>query len=302
VHTNSTNDILKIIKPILYLYVFSSVVVCLVVPGAIDPAFQTWRGFSIEKNGLGQVSVVCILLSFFIYKTETGRPKFIAAVAVLFSLALLFGARSMTSISTFLLLAFAGTLLSIDKIFKPLGLGRSASVTIFLFIILAAALVIFVSPEIIDIITESVGKDPTLSGRTNLWTAMLISIMQHPIQGTGYLAFWSVNPPSAYLKHIYDLFIWIPNQSHNGYLDITNEIGFVGLGIFLIMIVRYFASLRRLNYPNPWVWILIASLVINLQESVLFRLDHLVGWLFILAYMFLFTGIWEQDVEAMQEV
>jgi exopolysaccharide production protein ExoQ len=302
VHTTSTKEILKIIKPILYIYVFSSIVVCLVVPGAIDPAFQTWRGFSIEKNGLGQVSVICIILSYFIYKMETGYAKLIAAVAVLFSVALLFGSRSMTSISTFLLIIFAGSLLSIDKIFKPLGLGRAASATIFLFIIFATVLVVFVSPEIIDIITEAIGKDPTLSGRTNLWAAILISIMQHPIQGSGYLAFWSVNPPSAYLKHIYDLFIWIPNQSHNGYLDITNEVGFVGLGLCLILIIRYFANLRKLNYPNPWLWVVIASLVINLQESVLFRLDHLVGWMFILSYLFLFAGIWEQDVESMQEI
>ena len=71
---------------------------------------------------------------------------------------------------------------------------------------------ILVYPEIIAIVTESVGKDPTFTGRTDLWTAMIISISHHPFLGTGYQAFWSVSPPSHYLKHIYDLFTWIPNE------------------------------------------------------------------------------------------
>ncbi len=300
VHTTSTKEILNIIKPVLYLYVFASVAVCIAVPGAIDPAFQTWRGFSVEKNGLGQVAVVCILLSYFIFKRETGYAKFIAATAVLFSVALLIGARSMTSISAFTLILFAGSLLSVDTLFKPLGLGRTASVTIFLFIVVAIASVIFISPELIGIITEAIGKDPTFSGRTNLWTAMIISIEKHPLFGTGYLAFWSVSPPSAYLKHIYDLFIWIPNQSHNGYLDIANEVGFIGLVLFLTMIIKYFINLRKLDFPDPWKWVVIAALIINMQESVMFRLDHLVGWLFIIAYLLLYSRIWKQEVETGQ--
>jgi exopolysaccharide production protein ExoQ len=298
VHTTSSEEILKIIKPILFLYVFTSVVACILIPGAIDPGFNTWRGFASEKNSLGQVAVICILLSYFIFKIETGYGKFISAAAVVFSLALLIGSRSMTSISTFVLILGAGSLFSIDKIFKPLGLGRTASATLFIFIIVVIASVVFISPEIIAIITEAVGKDPTFSGRTNLWTAMIISIMQHPLLGTGYLAFWSVSPPSAYLSHIYDLFVWIPNEGHNGYIDIANEVGIIGLGLFLMMIARYFINLRKLHYPNPWIWIILATLIINLQESVLFRLDHVAGWLFIVAYLFLFSNLWKQDTEA----
>ncbi|MGA8265730.1 MAG: O-antigen ligase family protein, partial [Ignavibacteriaceae bacterium] len=297
VHTTSTKEILSFIKPILYLYVFFSVVVCLVIPGAKDPQFHTWRGFTDHKNVLGQIAVICVVLSYFIYKMEAGYAKIIAGAAVVFSLALLFGSRSMTSISNFLLIAFAGSLVSVDKIFKPLGFGRTASVVLFLFGITVVATVIFISPEIIDTITEAAGKDPTFSGRTDLWTAMFISISQHPILGTGYQAFWSINPPSEYLQHIYKLFIWIPNESHNGFIDITNEVGFVGLGIFFVMIIRYFVSLRHLDSPTPWKWLVIAALVGNLQESNLFRVGHIVGALLVVSYMILFAQLWEKDYE-----
>jgi len=297
VHATSTKEILKIIKPVLYLYVFLSVVVCIAVPGAKDPQFQTWRGFTDHKNVLGQIAVICAILTFFIYKIETGNAKIIAAIAVVFSLALLFGSRSMTSISNFMIIAFAGLVISADEIFKPLGLGRTASVIIFIFGITLAATVYFVSPEIIDTVTEAAGKDPTFSGRTDLWTAMLISISHHPFFGTGYQAFWSVNPPSEYLAHIYKIFVWIPNESHNGFIDIANEVGLIGLGIFFIMIFKYFINLRKQNDLNPWKWLIIAALIGNLQESNLFRVGHIVGAMAVISYLILFAQLWRKDNE-----
>ena len=297
-HTTSTKEILNFTKPVLYLYIFLSIVVCIVIPGAKDPQFHTWRGFTTHKNILGQMAIICIILSFFIYKMERGRAKFIAALAVLFSLSLLFGSRSMTAIATFLLIGFAGSLLSVDELFKPLGLGRTASITLFLFIITLVASAFLISPEIIGTITEAMGKDPSFSGRTDLWTAMFISISHHPYLGTGYQAFWSITPPSEYLAHIYQLFIWIPNESHNSFIDIANEVGFIGFGIFVIMIFRYFINLRKLNYPNPWKWNVIAALIISMQESVLFRVDNLLGMMLIVSYLILFSQVWKQEIEA----
>jgi len=301
VHITSTREILKIIKPVLYLYVFLSVLVCIAIPGAKDPQFQTWRGFTDHKNVLGQVAVICVILTFFIYKIEAGNAKIIAAIAVVFSLALLFGSRSMTSISNFMIIAFAGLVISADEIFKPLGLGRTASVIMFLFGITVAATIYFVSPEIIDTLTEAAGKDPTFSGRTDLWTAMIISISHHPFIGTGYQAFWSVSPPSEYLAHIFKVFVWIPNESHNGFIDIANEVGLIGLGIFFIMIFRYFISLRKQNGLNPWKWLIIAALIGNLQESNLFRVGHIVGALAVISYLILFAQLWKKDNEIESE-
>ena len=224
VHTTSTKEILNFIKPVLYLYVFLSIVACITIPGAIDYQFHTWRGFEDSKNVLGGVAVVCILLSFFIYKMERGWAKFIASIAVLFSLALLFGSRSMSSIMTFFVIVLSASLSSSDELFKPLGLGRTFSAIIFLFVIVIGLIVFFVYPEMIAIITEAVGKDPSFTGRTDIWTAMLISISHHPFLGTGYRAFWSVTPPSSYLNHMYSLFIWKPNEAHNGFMGFFREI------------------------------------------------------------------------------
>ena len=144
----------------------------------------------------------------------------------------------------------------------------------------------------IDTVTEAIGKDPSFSGRTDLWTAMLISISHHPFLGTGFKAFWSVNPPSTYLEHIYSVFIWMPNESHNSYIDLTNELGLIGLGIFIVMIIRYFANSRKLNSPAPWKWFIISALLVSMQESVLFNVANFLGVMFIVSYHdFVFTAM-----------
>ncbi len=301
VHTTSTKEILNFIKPVLYLYVFLSIVACITIPGAKDYQFHTWRGFEDSKNVLGGVAVVCILLSFFIYKMESGGAKFIASIAVLFSLALLFGSRSMSSIMTFFVIVLSASLSSSDELFKPLGLGRTFSAIIFLFVIVIGLIVFFVYPEMIAIITEAVGKDPSFTGRTDIWTAMLISISHHPFLGTGYRAFWSVTPPSSYLNHMYSLFIWKPNEAHNGFIDIANEVGIIGLTIFLVLIIRYFLSMRQLDSPNPWKWLIIAPLIVNLQESSMVGFTWSVGAMLILAYLILFAQLWKQDDDAEYE-
>ncbi|HKI77841.1 MAG TPA: O-antigen ligase family protein [Ignavibacteriaceae bacterium] len=301
VHTTSTKEILNFIKPVLYLYVFLSIIVCIVIPGAKDYQFHTWRGFEDSKNVLGGVAVVCILLCSFIYKVERGGAKFVASIAVLFSLALLFGSRSMSSIMAFLIVALVGLLLSFDKLFKPLGLGRALSAIIILFVGAMGTIVLLIYPEILAIFTEAVGKDPSFTGRTDLWTSMFISISKHPFLGTGYRAFWSVHPPSDYLIHINSLFIWLPNESHNGFIDIANEVGIIGLTIFLVMLIRYFLSMRQLDSPNPWKWLIIAPLIVNLQESSMVGFTWSVGAMLIISYMILFAQLWRQDDEAEYE-
>jgi exopolysaccharide production protein ExoQ len=301
VHTTSTKEILKIIKPVLYLYIFLSIVVCILIPGALDSKFHTWQGFTFGKNLLGQVSIICIILSYFIYKEEKGYAKIIAAAAVLFSITLLIGARSGTSITTFLLIALSGLLLSAVEIFRPLGLGRFLLTIIILFTITLIITLYLGFPEILAISTEAIGKDSTFTGRTTLWNAMFISISHHPFLGTGYRAFWSIDPPSQDLAYIYELFFWFPNESHNGYIDIANEVGLIGFGIFVIMMFKYFNSLRRINYHGPWKWIIIAALIIAMQESLLFNPDNELGVMLIVSYMILFAQLWKQDIEVEYE-
>ncbi len=297
VHTDSTEEILKYIKPALYLYVFLSLPVSILIPGAKDPQFHTFRGFTDQKNNLGQISVMCILLSYFLFKSENEfYKKSIAALSLLFSLALLFGSESMTSISSFLFVSGIGLILYIDNIYKPLGLGRSASVIIITFSIVLIVSIIFIAPIFVQDTFGLVGKNLTFTGRTGLWLAILANVSKHPILGAGYQAFWSLNNPAE--LELFKTFVWLPNEAHNGYLDILNDVGIIGFGLFFIMLVKYFVNIAKLKVYNPLKWIVIAALIINLQESTLFRPGHLVGDLVVLSYLLVIVQLKNQKLNS----
>ena len=299
-HVTSTKELLKYIKPILYLYVFSSVAVCLTIPGAIDPQFHTWRGFTGHKNILGHDSVICIFLSFFIFRREERYGKIIAATSLTFSIALLFGSGSVTSITSFLAVSGIGSVFLVDKIFKPIGLGRTVSIAIFLAIVGLVASILFFASGIVETLTNFAGKDVTFSGRTDLWAAMMYEISKHPYLGAGYQAFWSLDNPSA--LWLYEVFIWLPRQAHNGYIDILNELGLIGFVIFLFSLIKYFFSIKKLREPHPWKWLIIATLIINLQESTLFRPGHLIGEIVVISYFILFAQLLKQKSDEKKEI
>jgi O-antigen ligase len=146
---------------------------------------------------------------------------------------------------------------------------------------------------IIESFTSFAGKDVTFSGRTDLWEAMMIEVSKHLYLGAGYQAFWSLDNPSA--LWLYEVFIWLPTQSHNGYIDILNELGLIGFIIFLFSLIKYFFSIKKLEESHPWKWLIIANLIINLQESTLFRPGHLVGEMVVISYFILYAQILEQE-------
>jgi exopolysaccharide production protein ExoQ len=92
------------------------------------------------------------------------------------------------------------------------------------------------------------GKDVTLTGRTYLWQRAFESIAAHPILGVGYQAFWQIGNWAAE-----DLWLYsgITGKSgfhfHNLYLQVTVDLGFVGLAVLVsmlaIMLVRAIIAL-----------------------------------------------------------
>jgi len=114
-------------------------------------------------------------------------------------------------------------------------------------------------------------------------------INKHLYLGTGYQGYWVVDNNSVLL--LYNKYIWLPQQSHNGYLDIINETGLIGFIIFLGMIVNYFVNLTGLKKVHVWKWFILPTLLINFTESTLFRPGIITGTFFIFSYLALFAEL-----------
>jgi len=117
------------------------------------------------------------------------------------------------------------------------------------------------------------GKDLTLTGRTNFWPFILDKVWKSPWLGYGFGAFWrGLEGTSADIWYASG---WKPPNSHNGYLDLLLELGFVGLSIYLIEFVTSFqkalAYIRLVKtFDGFWPAMFLTYCVLsNLTESTL---------------------------------
>ena len=102
----------------------------------------------------------------------------------------------------------------------------------------------------------------------------MIQIEKHWIFGIGYGAFW-LGPGSA-SQPVLDTLSWIPYQGHNGYLDMLNELGAIGMLLFSGLVLFDMRNLMRLVSVDRKAAALFAAMVVtilvsNLTESSLFR-------------------------------
>ena len=137
--------------------------------------------------------------------------------------------------------------------------------------------------SLVSVIAESSGKDPTLTGRTDLWKDLISLGMREPMLGYGIGGFWSPERMN-FLKTLHP---WGPAQAHNGYIEIFLNLGVVGIVIFLLVVV---SSVRRIciqafenfKFAQFRAILLIIILVHNYSEAGFVRPTHLMWFAFLI--------------------
>ncbi|MEQ9562575.1 MAG: O-antigen ligase family protein [Woeseiaceae bacterium] len=192
-----------------------------------------YRGVMLTKNDLGYV---CMVFGLFFLWTLFSRAQindtmhrryetllsafFLGVIAYLLSLA-----DSATSIAT---LAIGVVTLA--------GLGsRFVSrryFGLYLIAFVAILLTVELSFDVYDEIVSMLGRDPTLTDRKEVWKDA-IALQTRPIAGMGFESFW-LGPRLDWMSAKW---WWQPNQAHNGYIEIFLNLGFIGLFLFIALMV-----------------------------------------------------------------
>ena len=94
-------------------------------------------------------------------------------------------------------------------------------------------------------LSEALGRGSSMSGRTLLWQRLL-ELHTNPIVGTGFESFWLGDR----LKQLEGIFFFIPNEAHNGYLEIYLEMGLIGLVLVIGLFVATFWKARTELFRN----------------------------------------------------
>jgi len=125
-----------------------------------------------------------------------------------------------------------------------------------------------------EAIVTSFGRDPTISGRTIIWGALVDKIQVRPLLGYGYEGFWrGIYGESEIIGKI--ITSYIPPHAHNGLFDLTIAFGLIGLTLFLaslISLIRRSILLARNTQVSEGVWPLCYAVFIvlyNQTESTL---------------------------------
>lgn len=229
----------RTLRPIFLVVLIGSIIFCLVNPElAIEQSTQAelagaWHGLSPQKNGLGSLAAVGLILWLHAWLSGEAN-KMLSLVGMAVSVICVVESRSSTSIMA---AAFAAVLL-LMLLRSPPGLRRYLPYLIGAFVLLLLTYSLAVlnllpgSGTLLSPITAITGKDLTFSGRTAIWEIINRNIALHPLLGSGYGAYWVQQPGSPSMEHLARLFFY-PTESHNGYLDVINDLGYIG-GILLV--------------------------------------------------------------------
>ncbi len=212
---------------------------------------------------------------------------------------LLAGSQSMTSITTLIVLFFLGTIFYFDNYFRSLNIGRFVSIILIVLVSALFLTVVFYAPDLLESAASSAGRDLTFTGRTELWSDILRETENHWLMGAGFQGFWVVENP--HLLALYDIYVWLPNQAHNGYVDIVNELGVIGLFLFILILINYFRQSVKLKLPHYWKWFVIAAVIINFQETTFIRPQIATGVMFVFSYLALFSDVYRKEKYSFDE-
>lgn len=204
-----------------------------------------FTGVTTDKNMLGVSYLICGLGSMWQFlqelqaekaKRKTG-PMIAHGAVVLMTFWVAAKANSMTSMSSLLLGSALMAAVGFPKIAKKRALVHTMVFTglAFCFCVLFLGVGSF--------LLESVGRNPTLTGRTELWSTIL-AMTTNPALGTGFESFWL----GSRLEKLWSMYWWHPNEAHDGYLEMYLNLGWVGVTLLGVLVINgYRNAIRRLG-------------------------------------------------------
>ena len=167
--------------------------------------------------------------------------------------------------------------LNFIKRLKP----NQAFLSLLLLLVMYAASVKIIGDYYTDIL-QLLGKSPSLTGRTDFWPQVIQRISERPVFGYGVNGFWQSwrgfdNPAAGISTN----FGYVPNHSHNGFLDLGLQLGVTGIVLFVCsFLLTLFKAISLFLAPGrkeaiTYIVILVFIVISNISVSELFSASHI---------------------------
>ena len=269
--TIHADDFMYLLSWCCFLSAIASLFLVIAFPGVAFSPFSVgdeghdFIGIFTHKNFLGQVMASGALAT--LHGIRVARRRYLGKLCMLF----VFVGMAYASKSTAALLVslvFCG-ISGFDSLWRKGGAARLTGVILAVF--LAPVLIVAVVAP--DTFLELIGKDPTLTGRTEIWAYVIQDIWMKPWLGWGYFGFWSMSNPAA--VEISDAVRWTVPHAHNGLLECLLNVGVLGTALFAFILIRTIVlAVRCLRTPERALAIstitcCVGILLVGVSETVL---------------------------------
>ncbi|MCX7594851.1 MAG: O-antigen ligase family protein [Fischerella sp.] len=283
----SLKEQMQILSWVAGLAVAINLVACILFPSysiGVDPnnpSEVAWNGIYIFKQFLGRMMALTATV-FLANLLNKQSNRWLDLIGFLASIALIQLSNSKTY-----LIAIAATilLLPLFKILKLRPLSRGITILLFMIIIGASGILIFLNLE--TIVVNVLGKDIQFNGRTIIWSYAIEKLLKQPYLGYGYAAFWEsefganiargtwVGRVDVDLKYFH---------AHNAFLDLTLQIGLIGITLLLLnitLVLKRVFSLISLTRTIESFWMLLlltVQLIASMSEAPTYLSIYNIYW------------------------
>jgi O-antigen ligase len=224
-----------------------------------------WQGVYAQKNSLGIVMVYMTAIALSLKANTFVEKLWKSAIFVLCAAEAVLSQSREAWIGCAVLLLMHFLL----KGYARFSLSSRGSVLLIGFVSLVLA--VTGGAALAAYILVLLGRDVTLSGRTDLWQAVLEQCKLHPFTGYGLNAFWG----SAKAFPVYLVIHWIATSAHDGYLECLLELGAFGLflllALFLLPVrnsVKVLTSQVNFDDSKAWIYCLLAIALFNITANI----------------------------------
>lgn len=244
-----------------------------------DPLFQgDWQGIYNHKNALGSYMSLGAIV-FLLLASSSHKYRWCTWGGFVLALSLIVLSNSKTALIVFL--AF----LILWPVYRALRWRYTLRMPLLIFAVLLGAGVSTWIWSNADIVLGSLGRDVTLSGRTELWSLVLDKVWERPWLGYGYSGFWrGLQGESSY--------IWLMTGSEvpaadNGFLDLWLDLGLLGLIVFAFGFSLAFLralAWTRIRRTGEGIWplaFLTFVLLYSTTESVILKQNNTLWILYV---------------------
>jgi len=231
-------------------------------------------GLFSHKNIHGQMASILVLSSLAVLLWGGRRWLAVTGFALGVPLLALTGSRGAWTMTA----AAAGVMLLV--VFRRLAPPARLSLA-FLGVALVCGLAIAWSAAQLDLesfMLNTMGKDPTLTGRTMLWELAAGYIDRAPLLGHGFAGFWSedITSDSAFVNSVLGQEL---QSFHNGYLEMAVELGWIGCTLAVALLLAFLKPVARLlSYGDPaaaaFALALLTVVVVGSMSEVMMFVRH----------------------------